>query len=84
MKWNEDSLRDFWENIKWTNVCIIWILEGQEREKGPKKIFEEIIAENFPNIGKEIINQVQEAQSLRQNRAKEEHTETHSNQTDKN
>ena len=32
------------------------------REKGPEKIFEEIIAENFPNMGKEITNQVQEAQ----------------------
>ena len=34
----------------------------REREKGPEKIFEEIIAENFPNVGKEIVNQVQEAQ----------------------
>ena len=28
------------------------------REKGPKKIFDEIIAVNFPNMGKEIVNQV--------------------------
>ena len=34
------------------------------REKGPEKIFEEIIAENFPNMGKEIVNQVQEAQRV--------------------
>ena len=54
MKRNEDSLRDFWD-IKWTNVCITWILERKERKKGPKKIFEEIIAENFPNIGKEMV-----------------------------
>ena len=33
-------------------------------EKGPEKIFEEIIAENFPNMGKEIVNQVQEAQRV--------------------
>ena len=32
------------------------------RGKGPEKIFEEIIAENFPNMGKEIGNQVQEAE----------------------
>ena len=38
--------------------------EGGEREKGPEKIFEEIIAENFPNMGKEIVNQVQEAQRV--------------------
>ena len=38
--------------------------EGKEREKGPEKIFEEIIAESFPNMGKEIVNQVQEAQRV--------------------
>ena len=26
-------------------------------------MFEEVIAENFPNMGKEIVNQVQEAES---------------------
>jgi len=34
------------------------------REKGPEKIFEEIIPENFPNVGKEIVNQDQEAQRV--------------------
>ena len=61
MKRNEDSLRDFWNNIKHMNICIIWVPEREEREKGPEETFEEIIAENFPNMGKEIINQVQEA-----------------------
>ena len=37
---------------------------GKEREKGPEKIFQEIIVENFPNMGKEIATQVQEAQSV--------------------
>ena len=36
----------------------------RRREKGPEKIFEEIIAENFPNTGKEIVDQVQEAQRV--------------------
>ena len=36
----------------------------RRREKRPKKTFEEIIAENFPNMGKEIVNQVQEAQRV--------------------
>ena len=34
----------------------------EEKKKGSEKIFEEIIVENFPNMGKEIVNQVQEAQ----------------------
>ena len=63
MKWNEASLRDLWDNIKCTNNHIIGAPE-EEREKGPEKIFEEIIAENFPNMEKEIVNQVQEAQRL--------------------
>ena len=58
--------------------------EGEEREKGPEKIFKEIIAENFPNMGKEIVNQVQKAQSPRQDKPKEGDTKTYSNQTDEN
>ena len=58
-KQNEDSLRDFWDNIKCTNIHIIRVPE--EREKEPKKIFKEIIAANFPNIGSKIANQVWEA-----------------------
>ena len=54
MERNEDSLRDFWDNIKCNNIRIIGVPEGEEREKGPKKLFEEIIVENFPNMGKEI------------------------------
>ena len=37
---------------------------GRRREKGSEKIFEEIIAENFPNMGKEMVNQVQEVQRV--------------------
>ena len=62
MKRNEDSLRDLWDNIKCNNIRIIEVPEGEEREKGPEKIFEEIIVKNFPNMGKEIATQVQEAQ----------------------
>ena len=36
----------------------------RREKKGTEKIFEEIIVENFPNIGKEIVNQVQEAQRV--------------------
>ena len=64
IKRNEDSLRDLWDNIKHNNIRIIGVLEGEEREKGSEKIFEEIIVENFPNMGKEIATQVQEAQRL--------------------
>ena len=84
MKRNEYSIRDLWDNIKCINICVIGVPEGEEREKGPEKIFEEIIAENFLNMGKERVNQVQEAQSPRKDKLREEYTETHSNQADKN
>ena len=62
MKRNEDSLRDIWDNIKPTNIHIIGVPEGEKREKEPEKIFEEITVKNFPNMGKEIATEVQEAQ----------------------
>ena len=38
--------------------------EEEEEKKESEKIFEEIIVENFPNMGKEIVNQVEEAQKV--------------------
>ena len=84
MERNKDSLRDLWYNIKCTNICIIGVPQGEEREKGLEKIFEEIIVKKFPNMGKEIATQLQEAQSPRQDKPKEKHAETHGNQIDKN
>ena len=60
MKITEDNLRDLQDNIKCTNIQIIWIPEEEEKKKEYEKNFEEIIVENFPNMEKEIVNQVQE------------------------
>ena len=64
IKRTEDSLRDFWDHIKCTNILIIQVPQEEEKMKGYEKIFEEIIVEKFPNLGKEIANQVQEAQRV--------------------
>ena len=64
MKRIEDSLRDLWDNINRTNIRIIGVPEEEEKKKGTEKIFEEIIVENFHNMGKEIFNQVQEVQRV--------------------
>ena len=65
MKSTEDSLRDLWDHIKRTNIQIIGVPEEEEKKKkGHEKIFEEIIVKNFPNMEKEIVNQVQEAQRV--------------------
>ena len=63
MKRTEDSLRDLWDNIKCTNIQTIRVPE-EEKKKGYKKVFEEMIIENFPNMEKEIVNQIQEAQRV--------------------
>ena len=55
MKRIKDSLRDLWDNIKCTNIRIIGVSEEEEKKKGTEKISEEIIVENFPNMGKEIV-----------------------------
>ena len=60
----EDSLRDLWDNIKCTNIQITVVPEEEEKKKETGKIFKEITVGNFPNMGKKIVNQVQEAQRV--------------------
>ena len=63
LKTNEVSPRELWDNVTCTDICIIGVPE-EEREKGTEKIFQEIIAENFPHMGKESLTQIQEAQQV--------------------
>ena len=63
MKRTEDSPTDLWDNIKHTNIRIIGVPE-EEKKKGYEKNFEEIIVENFPNMEKETVDQIQEAQRV--------------------
>ena len=64
LKTNEESLRELWDNVKRTNIHIIGVPEGEEREKGTEKIFQELMAKNFPNMGKEPLTQIQQAQQV--------------------
>ena len=58
MKRTGYSLRDLWDNMKCTNIWIIGVPEEERKKKVYKKIFEEIIVENFPNMKKKVVNQV--------------------------
>ena len=64
MERNEDNLRDLWDNVKHPNIRIIGVPEEEDKKKDHEKILEEIIVENFPKMGKEIITQVQETQRV--------------------
>ena len=64
IKRNEDNLRDLWDNVKPPNIRIIGVPEEEDKKKVHEKILEEIIAENFPKMGKEIVTQVQETQRV--------------------
>ena len=64
LKTNEESLGELWDNMKRNNIHIIGVPEGEEQEKETEKIFQEIIAENFPNMEKESLTQIQEAQRV--------------------
>ena len=55
IKRNEDTLRDLWDNVKCPNIRIIGVPEEEDKKKGHEKILKEIIAENFPKMGKEIV-----------------------------
>ena len=58
IKRNEDNLRDLWDNVKCPNIRIIEVLEKEEKKKRYEKILEEIVVENFPKMGKEIVTKV--------------------------
>ena len=62
MKRNEERHRELWDNVKHANIHNIGVPEGGEREKGTEKNIQKIIAENFPNMGKEPLTQTHEAQ----------------------
>ena len=63
IKRNEDNLRDLQDGVKCPNIEIIGVPE-EDQKKDHDKILEEIIFENFPKMGKEIITQVQETQRV--------------------
>jgi len=76
IKRNKDNLRDLQDNVKRHNIRIIGVPE-EDKKKGQEKILEEIIVENFPKMGKEIITQVQENQRVPNRINPRRHTPRH-------
>ena len=76
---NEEVIREKQDNMKCNNVRIIGIPEGEEEEQGIENLFEKVMMENFPNLRREKVTQIQEKQSPKQEEPKEAHCKTHHN-----
>ena len=84
MKRNKNSLRDLRDNIKCTTIRFIGVPEEEEKKKGCEKFFEEIIVENSPQHAKgNSQSSPRGTKSPIQDKPKEKHTKTHTNQTNK-
>lgn len=45
---SEPSIKELWNNIKQSNICVIGVPEG--KGNGKKELFEEIVSTNFPKL----------------------------------
>ena len=62
---SKERLRNFWDNLKCSNIRIIGAPEGEEEEQEIENFFEQIMKENFRNLVKEIdFQEVQENQRV--------------------
>ena len=60
LKDHEDRLREINDSLRKKNLLVIGVPEGADRGRGPEYVFEQILAENFPNLGRETGIQIQE------------------------
>ena len=73
---NEEVIREKQDNMKCNNIRIIGIPEGEE-EQGIEKLFEKVMMENFPNLMREKITQIQETQRVPSKRNTKRSTARH-------
>ena len=76
---NEDSINSPWDNFKRSNIRLIGVPEGEEKEQEIENLSEKTVKENFPNLVKEIDMQDQEVQSPKYDGCKQAHSKTHHN-----
>ena len=84
MEWTEDSLRDLWNNIKCTKIWIIGIPEEEEKKKGYEKKILRDYSWKFPQHWKgNSHSSPRGTKTPIQDKPKEKHARTHTNQTNK-
>ena len=65
------------DNMKRNNIRIIGIPEREEEEQGIENLFEKVMMENFPNLMKEKVTQIQETQRVAIKRSQKRPTARH-------
>ena len=61
---NEEAIREMQEHMKRNNIHILGTPEGEEEEQGIENLFEKVMMENFPNLMREKVTQIQETQRV--------------------
>ena len=61
---NEEVIRETQHNMKCNNICIIGIPDGEGEEQGIENLFGKVMMENFPNLMREKVSQIQESQRV--------------------
>lgn len=59
-----ESLHDLWDSTKHTNISIISVPKGEKIKNASESLFKEVIAENFPRLGRDLDIQAHEANRL--------------------
>ena len=73
---NKDSARGLWDNFKCTNIDIIGVPKGEKREQDIENLCK-TMTETFPNVVKKIGIQVQEVQTVSNQRHSKRPTPRH-------
>ena len=63
-RFRKNEERELQDNMKHNNICIIGTPEGEKEEQGIENQFEKVMMENFPNLMKEKVTQIQESQRV--------------------
>ena len=66
------------DNMKCKNIRIIGIPEEEKEEQGIENLFEKVMMENFPNLMREKVTQIQETQRVPSKRNPKRPTARHS------
>ena len=61
---NEEGLRQMQDNTKHNIIRITGIPEREEEEQGTENLFEKVMMENFPNLMREKVTQIQEVERV--------------------